>query len=682
MQFYHWDRRFAEENALRVGGRILPAFISRVLAARGVKDSEAAAHFLQCDEPLADPMLLRDMDKAVLLVQDAIDKGKKILVFGDYDCDGITATVMLYDYLENAGADVCYYIPERVSEGYGLGMDSIDMVKSAGIELMITVDNGISSQKEVAYAKEQGIAVIVTDHHAVPEELPVADAVVNPHRTDSEYPYRELCGAGVAFKLICALEVTIQGGEDVQELLLEQYGDLLAIGTLADIVPLTGENRLLARHGLSALASTLRPGLLALAEVAKIDLSACTSETVSFAIAPRINVTGRIGSVDTAVQLLLSNDEEEAARLADEMNALNIKRREMETQISQEITQELNQKPSLLYRRLLVVTGDDWHLGVIGISASRLVEKYRKPSFVISCKDGIARGSCRSVEGFSIIEAITACKELLEKFGGHPMAAGFTLKEENIPQFIDSLENFAAEYYPVMPVHTLKIDAPVLPEELTLPNVQSLMELQPFGSANPQPVFLLSQVMLSAITPIGNGQHLRLNVTAGNVNIPLVMFGTSAEVFPFMVGETIDVACCLSINTYNDQQRVSIRVVNLHPTDYRDEERVVDEAGFWALMRGEPAGEGTPGFSREELAPLFRLLREKSPFCGGIDVFFHECSRRLPQVRYFTVLAAMQVMLELGLITRNEEDIISVVQTAKKVNLEESPTFRRMQADR
>ena len=400
------------------------------------------------------------MEKAVTIVRRAIDEGKKILVFGDYDCDGITATVLLYEYLEGEGADVCYYIPERLNEGYGLSMKTMEMVISSGIELIITVDNGISAVEEIKRAKEAGIEVVVTDHHALPQQLPPADALVNSAFEENSSPCRYLCGAAMAFKLIAALEQQMQG-EDPQDLLLEQYGDLVAIATLADVVPLKGENRILTRLGLEVLAQTERPGLLALAQNAKADLAACNSDTISFMLAPRINVTGRIGSVDTAVQLLLTQNEEQAVALAAEIEKLNAERRRMEENISAEVGELLHRKPALLYNRILTLVGDDWHLGVIGIAAARMLERYRKPCIIISCSNGIARGSARSVEGFSIIDAIAACSERLQKFGGHPMAAGFTLAEEDIPAFTAALEEYAAEHYPIMPVHTVKLDAPL-----------------------------------------------------------------------------------------------------------------------------------------------------------------------------------------------------------------------------
>lgn len=678
MRFYAWKENFAKAEPMIVENRPLPAFLCRVLASRGIKNSVEAACFLNCTQPLSDPMQLHDMEKAVAIVRRAIDEGKKILVFGDYDCDGITATVLLYEYLEGEGADVCYYIPERMNEGYGLSMPTMEMIISSGIELIITVDNGISAVEEIKRAKEAGIEVVVTDHHAIPLQLPPADALVNSAFEADDSPGRYLCGAAVAFKLIAALEQQMQG-DDPQDLLLEQYGDLVAIATLADVVPLTGENRTLARLGLEVLAQTERPGLVALARNAKADLTACHSDTISFMLAPRINVTGRIGSVDTAVQLLLTQNEEQAAALAAEIEQLNAERRRMEESISAEMEELLHRKPALLHSRILTLVGDDWHLGVIGISAARMLERYRKPCIVISCSNGVARGSARSVEGFSIIDAITACSEKLQKFGGHPMAAGFTLEEQDIPAFTAALEEYAAEHYPIMPVHTVKLDAPIAPEEITVANVEEMGRLSPFGCENPTPIFLLSGVTVQTVNAIGNGSHLRMSVTAGRYTVPMVYFGMGVKQFPFTAGDRIDVACALGINEYNDQRTVTVRVINVHPAGWRQGENLRAAAAFEAMMRGEDSADAAEGFTRKDLAGAYRFLRDKSPIRTGTDGMYYLLRKKLENYTYFKHLAALQIMRELDLMEEAEPECFVIKNGDKKVELECSKTYRSLQ---
>lgn len=678
MRFFAWKENFAKADALIVENRPLPMFLCRVLASRGIKDSASAEIFLNCTQPLCDPMELHDMEKAVTIVRRAIDEGKKILVFGDYDCDGITATVLLYEYLEGEGADVCYYIPERLNEGYGLSMKTMEMVISSGIELIITVDNGISAVEEIKRAKEAGIEVVVTDHHALPQQLPPADALVNSAFEENSSPCRYLCGAAMAFKLIAALEQQMQG-EDPQDLLLEQYGDLVAIATLADVVPLKGENRILTRLGLEVLAQTERPGLLALAQNAKADLAACNSDTISFMLAPRINVTGRIGSVDTAVQLLLTQNEEQAVALAAEIEKLNAERRRMEENISAEAGELLHRKPALLHNRILTLVGDDWHLGVIGIAAARMLERYRKPCIIISCSNGIARGSARSVEGFSIIDAIAACSERLQKFGGHPMAAGFTLAEEDIPAFTAALEEYAAEHYPIMPVHTVKLDAPIAPEEITMANVEEMSRLSPFGCENPMPTFLLPGVTVQAVNSIGNGNHLRMSVTAGRYTVPMVYFGMPVKQFPFSIGDHIDVACALSINDFNDQRTVSVRVINVHPTGWRQGENLRAAAAFEAVVRGEETADATEVFTRNDLAGVYRYLRDNSPIKTGTDGMYYILRKKLDGYTYFKHLAALQIMRELELMEDMQPEGFVIKNGEKKVELEHSQTFRRLQ---
>ena len=557
-------------------------------------------------------------------------------------------------------------------------MKTMEMVISSGIELIITVDNGISAVEEIKRAKEAGIEVVVTDHHALPQQLPPADALVNSAFEENSSPCRYLCGAAMAFKLIAALEQQMQG-EDPQDLLLEQYGDLVAIATLADVVPLKGENRILTRLGLEVLAQTERPGLLALAQNAKADLAACNSDTISFMLAPRINVTGRIGSVDTAVQLLLTQNEEQAVALAAEIEKLNAERRRMEENISAEAGELLHRKPALLHNRILTLVGDDWHLGVIGIAAARMLERYRKPCIIISCSNGIARGSARSVEGFSIIDAIAACSERLQKFGGHPMAAGFTLAEEDIPAFTAALEEYAAEHYPIMPVHTVKLDAPIAPEEITVANVEEMSRLSPFGCENPMPTFLLPGVTVQAVNSIGNGNHLRMSVTAGRYTVPMVYFGMPVKQFPFSIGDHIDVACALSINDFNDQRTVSVRVINVHPTGWRQGENLRAAAAFEAVVRGEETADATEVFTRNDLAGVYRYLRDNSPIKTGTDGMYYILRKKLDGYTYFKHLAALQIMRELELMEDMQPEGFVIKNGEKKVELEHSQTFRRLQ---
>lgn len=675
MEFMPWriavSRKDGTPDAAAAG------LFSAVLKARGLEEPEAARAFLEEAGPLYDPMLLPDMDKAVERVRRAIDGGEKILVYGDYDCDGVTATVLLYDYLENAGADVLYYIPEREGEGYGLNQAVIHRMKEAGVQLIITVDNGVTAVEEIACAAAQGMDVVVTDHHRPGEVLPDAAAVVDPHRQDSVYPFPDLCGAGVAFKLICALE------GDTEGMLLEHYGDLLAISTVADMVPLQGENRRLVGVGLAQLRESENTGLRILMKRSGLEPHRVDSERIAFDIAPRLNVAGRIGSVDEAVELLLCQSENEAWELAERICALNDRRKELEGEIIRDIQQILEGDPCLLERRVLVLCGKRWHQGVVGIIAARLVERYKKPCILLSGIDEEMRGSARSVEGFSIVEAIRSKQELLIKCGGHPMAAGLSIERKNLLEFLQGVEDYARENYPVMPVPTLKVDTTMQPGEITLENIRQLDRLEPFGCENPRPVLALLGVRLGKIAPMGKEKnHLRLTLEQGGVSFQAVLFGVGPESFPLEEGELADCAVSLRVNTYNNLESPQARILSIRPHGFDMDAKLRLGAAYQGLRRGEEpqnCREGEMDFSREDLGTVFRWLRGHSPWQKGTDMLAH---RLRDVVHYGKVLAALDILCELGLISRKMQrgiETIQVLPAKKKAELTDSPTYRLLQ---
>ena len=671
MEFKPWRIAVPKRPDAASGTAGQPGFFLAVQKARGLEAAGGEEGFVPYD-----PMLLPDMDKAVERVRRAVEEQEKILIFGDYDCDGVTATVILYDYLENAGADVLYYIPEREGEGYGLSQTVVDRMKEAGVRLIITVDNGVTAVEEIAYASERGIDVVVTDHHKPGETLPAAVAVVDPHRSGSEYPFPELCGAGVAFKLICALE------GDTEGMLLEHYGDLLAIGTVADMVPLLDENRGLVKAGLSLLRESENPGIRALADKAGVDLEMVTAENIAYILAPRLNVAGRIGSVDQAVELLLCQDEDRAGELAKEICALNDRRKELEGEIIGDIQRLLEERPSLLDHRVLVLSGEGWNRGVIGIIAARLVERYGKPCVLLSVIGGEARGSARSVEGFSIIDAIRSCSSLLTKHGGHPMAAGLSLDAGNLDAFSQEMENYAREHHPVMPVPTLAVDTILKAAEVTLDNIRLLDQLEPFGCGNPQPVFALVGARVAKIVPMGNGNHLRLTLEQGGASLTAVLFGAGPQAFPLEQGELADCGVVLSVNTYNGTERPQVRVLSIRPHGFDMAGKVRLGSAYQALRRGEAPPEGTReelAFGREELSVVFRWLRAHAPWQKGTDALAHRLGK---SSNYARVLAALDILSELGLISRRTERGIETIQLLPaqgKADLETSPTYRILQ---
>lgn len=417
----------------------LPPVAAMLLQIRGVEQPEEVMQFLGDDADFSDPFLMADMDKAVARIEKAIEGFEKICVYGDYDADGVTSTALLYSYLEGRGADVSYYIPSREAEGYGMNMAAVEKMREQGVQLIITVDNGISAADEIAYANTLGIDTVVTDHHKPPETLPDACALVDPHRADCESPCKELCGVGVAFKLVMALE---DGDLDIDGLLF-QYADLAALGTIGDVVPLTGENRIFVKCGLSLLRDSSREGICAMLEDAAITPSKLSAGKVAFTLVPRINACGRLALSQKSVQLLLTNDKELAQETAQELGRDNAERQQIERDILKTIEEELTRSPAIRRDRVIVVDGEGWHPGVIGIVAARIKELYGKPALVLSRDGDTAKGSGRSIKGFSLIDAVSACSEYLAYFGGHPMAAGLTMPSGQIGAFRAAINEYA-----------------------------------------------------------------------------------------------------------------------------------------------------------------------------------------------------------------------------------------------
>ena len=585
----------------------VPFFLAMLMNIRGLDDAAHLREFLGEGEPLSDPFLLKDMDKAAARITRAVDNMEKIAVYGDYDADGVTSTAMLYSYLETRGADVIFYIPQREGEGYGMNIGAVEYLKEQGVSLIVTVDNGISSVQEVARANELGIDVVVTDHHRPQEILPDAVAVVDAYRPDDTSPYKHFSGVGIAFKLLMALE---DGAGDVEDL-LEAYSDLAAIGTIGDIVPLTGENRTLIRAGLERLSQSDRPGVQALLENAGIAGKALTSTNVAFTLVPRINATGRMGAPERAVRLLISGYEEEAEVLSEEICADNEERRRVEAEIAEAAFADIEAK-GYMKDRVVVVDGENWHHGVIGIVASRVTERCGKPCMIISRGETEAKGSGRSIEGFSLFEAICACGDLLIKFGGHPMAAGITLKPENIEAFRKRINQYAAEHFPQMPTQTVTLDCKLNPAALSVSMAQSLTQLEPFGNGNPQPVFGLFNMDLSNVTPVGGGGHLRLTLEKNGAVITAMRFNTKPEELPYHIGDKIDLAVQLEAREFRGQPSLTVIVRDMKFAAFNTEKNIASLASFEKWQRGEALSAEDKNRlypDRACLAAIYRALR-------------------------------------------------------------------------
>ena len=513
MKFQKWHIADAHPQAAeRLKAAGYPCLVSEVLASRGIETAEQAAAFLEHEQRLTySPFLMADMDKAVARLQQALAAGERMAVFGDYDVDGITATCILVDYLQSRGADVLHYIPRRIEDGYGLSRDAIENLYRQGARLLITVDCGITGVEEVDFANSLGMDVIITDHHECKETLPHAAAVVDPHRPDCGYPFKHLAGCGVALKLVLAL-----GGPDREEALFSRYCTLAAIGTVADVMQMSGENRTIVSRGLAAIDHSYFIGLHALLKEAGLAGREITSVQIGFVLAPRINAAGRMGAADKAAELLLCTDPAEAERMARELCALNRERQNVEQTIYSQAEEMIAHLPDR-DRSALVLESSRWHQGVVGIVASRLSEKYSRPSFMIHLNGSTGKGSCRSWGGFNLFAALENCKDLLLGFGGHELAAGFTIDRDNIPAFRDRMNEYARSYCNGRPPEpALEVDVAIAyPAAVTLEELEALSALEPYGSGNARPVFCLLGATLLRTQNVGQNRHLKLRLRRG-----------------------------------------------------------------------------------------------------------------------------------------------------------------------
>lgn len=655
----------------------VPFFLAMLMNIRGLDDAAHLREFLGEGEPLSDPFLLKDMDKAAARITRAVDNMEKIAVYGDYDADGVTSTAMLYSYLETRGADVIFYIPQREGEGYGMNMGAVEYLKEQGVSLIVTVDNGISSVQEVARANELGIDVVVTDHHRPQEILPDAVAVVDAYRPDDTSPYKHFSGVGIAFKLLMALE---DGAGDVEDL-LEAYSDLAAIGTIGDIVPLTGENRTLIRAGLERLSQSDRPGVQALLENAGVAGKALTSTNVAFTLVPRINATGRMGAPERAVRLLISGYEEEAEVLSEEICADNEERRRVEAEIAEAAFAAIEAK-GYMKDRVVVVDGENWHHGVIGIVASRVTERCGKPCMIISRGETEAKGSGRSIEGFSLFEAICACGDLLIKFGGHPMAAGITLKPENIEAFRKRINQYAAEHFPQMPTQTVTLDCKLNPAALSVSMAQSLTQLEPFGNGNPQPVFGLFNMELSNVTPVGGGGHLRLTLEKNGAVITAMRFNTKPEELPYHIGDKIDLAVQLEAREFRGQPSLTVIVRDMKFAAFNTEKNIASLASFEKWQRGEVLSAEDKNRlypDRACLAAIYRALRTVNGKETDQVRFVSQFGKDMTLGLFKTALLVFE---ERGLVHSEIADdtfTATLIETSGKTDITRSPVLLALQ---
>ena len=658
-------------NAL-VGSGYAP-LAAMVLASRGIGDDRQASAYLACNAPLLDPFLMTDMDKAAGRVGLAMSRGEKIAVFGDYDVDGITATCLLTDFLRRHGADVVSYIPGRLEEGYGLNPIAIHQLHAEDVKLIVTVDCGITAVSEAELCKQLGIDLVITDHHECKQTLPAAVAVVDPHRCDGGYPHKNLSGVGMAFKLASALCGS-------QETVLEEYADMVCLGTVADVMPLQGENRVFVARGLESLAHTKRPGIAALMAECGCAPETVSASSIGFMLAPRINAAGRMGQIDLAVELFLTDDPDKAAEAARGLCELNRQRQAVESEIYR---QAVSMLPMGKPPEAIVLADESWHQGVVGIVASRIAEEYACPTFLI-CLDGEhGKASSRSHGGFNLFASLSALSPLLESYGGHELAAGFTISRANIPEFRRQICALAAQYYTDdVPRTVLDVDCAVSPELLTLHNVDSLQMLEPCGNGCPKPVLMMKNLTIDRISMVGGGRHMRLRLCSGHTYLNAIYFSANPQTVSIQPGDLVDVAFTPQVNEFRGTRTVQMNVIDIRPSC--NAECLPDAAPYRDMQRGNlTSGEAAALLpDRKMLALVWRYLDAANPVQESPMCLCRKIVRWSGQpLNLGQMLTCLDIFRDVGLLTvQRQHKYVSIRLTPGegKADLSRSQTMQRL----
>lgn len=557
-------REFDKARVLEISKNFqISPLTSIILYNRGIREDEAIKKFLSKDlGVMYDPFLMRDMDKAVERIYAAKNSGEKITIYGDYDVDGITAIAILYKHLKELGISVDYYVPDRMQEGYGVNRDALDKIKLSGSSLIITVDTGITAVEECEYACQIGLDVIVTDHHECKEVIPDAYAAIDPKRKDCSYPFKSLAGVGVVFKLIQAL-----AENDTIDTLMEKYSDLMCLGTVADISPLVDENRVIVTEGLKRFRNTKNVGLKALIDVST-NGKAITTSTIGYIIAPRINASGRLGCASNSVELFLTDDKNRANELASYLCEENSLRQQTEQKMFKEALEYLEIHPEVKEDDIIVIPHENWHHGIVGIVSSKITEKFYKPSILFAIDGDEAKGSGRSVSGFNLFDTLENCTDLLEKFGGHELAAGLTIKASNIEAFRKRINEYAKNHISeTMLTPTIMIDAAIKAPFITIETVRDINNLQPFGVDNPTPAFMVRKIKIHKISVMSEGKHLRMTLLKDGKYLDSVGFGMGEYYHHLEEGDYIDVAFALDINDYKGFQNVQLILKDIKKSD-------------------------------------------------------------------------------------------------------------------
>lgn len=658
-------------------------FLAVLLNIRGITSSEEIDSFLNLNTKFFNPMEFKDMDKAVERIIKAIDTFEKICVYGDYDADGVTSTVLLCSYLESKNANVMFYIPQRDMEGYGLNNNAIDLLKEQNVSLIITVDNGIVSIDEIDYAKKLGIDTVVTDHHQPRDILPNAVAVVDPYRKDCGSRFKNLAGVGVVFKLISALE-----GENLDlHNLIEMYSDLVSIGTIGDVVPLISENRFLVKKGINIINNVIRrEGLRALIDESGLSGKKITANNLSFTVIPRINASGRMDSSIKAVKLLLSNNYEQSIFYAESLDEYNRQRKQIGQDILKDVYNILEKEPHRKYDRVIIIEGENWHQGIIGIVASKVTEKYGKPCIIISINGDEAKGSGRSIKGFSLYEAVCAGQQYLTRFGGHHMAVGLNMYSKDIDSFKIAVNEYAKTSMDELPYYSLDIDCEIGISDITVDLVREVSKLEPFGCGNPKPIFMLKNMKLCEIKPISDGKHLKILVKKDKNELYAMKFFTTKDQFIYDCGDVLDLAVTLEISEYMGIERVSTIIDDIKLSNVNYEKILTHKRLFERIKRKETDFKNySVNIALDEIIPtrndfieVYNYIKLKKRVCTSIDLLSLRLNRFIDFIKIYIILDTLS---ELKLITKYEDGDIYNIEwnfTNTKVNLESASILKTL----
>ncbi len=686
---------------------------------RGFHTAEDASRFLNFnDVVMHSPLLLKDVEKAVARISEALENNERIAIFGDYDVDGVTSVTMLYLYLHNLGADIGYYIPNRIGEGYGLSREAINLLHNKGVSLIITVDTGITAVDETEHAKSLGIDIVITDHHECQEILPDAAAVVNPHQSDCQYPFKSLAGVGVIFKVICAFEIINFGDRnneaDAVKSIYYRFADLAAIGTIADVMPIIDENRIIVKFGLEMITKTKRIGLLALMEAASLGSNPnvravvpdnkpkaekqrkINSTYIGFTIAPRINAAGRISSASKAVELLLAEDVDTAWELAYELCEINYQRQLEENKIADEAYKKIEKELDLNSQKVIVLEDDEWLQGVVGIVSSKVTEKYGLPSILISF-DGAAigvqsgldlgKGSGRSIKGFNLVDALSHSKDTLVKYGGHELAAGLTVRRKDVDKFRTKINEYANQILTEEDLcYTIEADREINISSATLDLAKELSILEPFGNMNPTPNFIMRNLKVLRAYLIGGGNHTKFVLEQNGHTINAVMFHRSYLALNIKENDVIDVLFTLEVNKFNNTESVQMILQDVKLSDDYISYFKNETALYKSLNKGDMIEADDIIPTREDFVAVYSLLRKEfrmgNDMMTETEIYHMLAAQKSPHIRLAKLKIILDILNELKICTVREVSPgiyqYDIYFNSEKTNIEKSSILKKL----